>query len=67
MFIKSLLNLNTLNNLTGIANKKSIAIPSSTTTQGIQAVKFLHTKSGMAFDKEYCDLIVVRQKNTIKL
>ena len=61
------INSNTLNKLTGLANKKTISIPSSKTIQGIEAVKFLNKKSGLAFDKEYCDLIVVNQKNTIKL
>jgi putative membrane protein len=61
------INSNILANLEKIADKKSISIPASTTIQGLQAVDFLNKKSGLAFDKEYCDMMVVSQKNVIQL
>jgi putative membrane protein len=61
------INSNALNNLTKIAGKKSIAIPVSATEQGLQAAEFLNKKKGHAFDKEYCDMMVVSQKRTIKM
>ena len=61
------INSNALNNLTGLANKKSISIPTSTTLQGLEALKFLNKKSGIEFDKEYCDMIVASQKRSILL
>ena len=61
------INSSTLNNLTGIANKKLISIPTSTTLKGLEALEFLNKKSGLEFDKEYCDMIVASQKHSILL
>lgn len=61
------INSNTLIHLTDLANKKMIAIPTSTTEQGLEAVEFLNKKSGHEFDKEYCDMMVASQKHVIKL
>ena len=61
------INSTTLNNLTGLANRKSISIPTSTPLQGLEGIEFLNNKSGLEFDKEYCDMIVASQKHSILL
>ncbi|WP_033417441.1 DUF4142 domain-containing protein [Cytophaga aurantiaca] len=61
------MNANTLNALSILANKKSISIPGSTTIQGLEAADFLNKKSGISFDKEYCDMMVVSQKRIIDI
>ena len=61
------LNSKTLNKLTELAIDKSISIPSSQTIQGIETVEFLNNQSGFSFDKEYCDFMVVNQKQAIKV
>lgn len=61
------INSNTFNKLTEIAVDKSISIPTSTTQQGLETVEFLNKKSGLSFDKEYCDIMVVNQKHAIKV
>jgi putative membrane protein len=60
-------NSNALNELAKLADKKSIAIPSSATIEGLQAAEFLHKQTEHAFDKEYCDMMVVSQKRVIKM
>lgn len=60
-------NARTLNTLMDLANKKAISVPTSPTIKGEQAFEFLTKKSGYAFDKEYCDMMVTSQKRTIAM
>lgn len=61
------INVNAFNRLSELAIDKSISIPTSTTRQGIEAIEFLNKKSGLSFDKEYCDIMVVNQKHVINV
>ncbi|HSY60530.1 MAG TPA: DUF4142 domain-containing protein [Cytophaga sp.] len=61
------INANVLKNLIKVAGKKSISIPETATAQGLQAAEFLNKKKGHAFDKEYCDMMVVNQKHVIQM
>ncbi len=54
-----------MNELTALANKKLITIPTSATDEAKDAYKKLSTKSGMDFDKEYCDMMVSGHKDAI--
>ncbi len=56
-----------LKDLTVLAGKKSITIPSSTTDKGQKAYQTLNTKMGKEFDKAYCDMIVTDHRNAISL
>ncbi len=60
-------NSNSFNRLAELAVDKSISIPTSTTKQGMETVEFLNKKTGLSFDKEYCDIMVVNQKQAIKV
>lgn len=61
------INSKTFNRLQEIAVEKSISIPATITIQGLETAEFLDTKSGLSFDKEYCDIMVVNQKEAIKV
>ena len=54
-----------MNELTILAKKKSIAIPSSLTDNGNDAYKKLSNLSGTSFDKEYCDMMINGHKGAI--
>jgi putative membrane protein len=58
---------NSMHELTALANKKSITIPTSLTLEGQDAYKKLSTKSGKDFDKEYCSMMVKGHKNAIEM
>ena len=55
----------TLSNLTAMANKKSITVPTSPTENALSAHKDLSEKKGNKFDKEYCDMMVTGHKDAI--
>ena len=54
-----------LEELKGLAAKKSITIPTSLTDEGQDAYKKLTEKSGKDFDKEYSDMMVNGHKDAI--
>lgn len=60
-------NSNSFGRLAELAGNKSVSIPISTTRQGLETVEFLNQRSGLSFDKEYCDIMVVNQKQAIKV
>lgn len=51
--------------LSALASQKSIAIPKSPTENALDAYKKLNEKSGVDFDKEYCDMMVRGHKDAI--
>jgi putative membrane protein len=51
--------------LTGLAKTKVITIPVAITDKGKEAVKTLDGKTGVKFDKEYCDMLVNNHKDAI--
>jgi putative membrane protein len=51
--------------LTELAKKEAISLPTSLTDNGIDVFKKLSTISGTFFDKEYCDLMVNGYKAAI--
>ncbi len=53
--------------LEALAVKKSITIPLSTTDKGKEAYEKLSNKTGIKFDKEYCDMMVSGHKKAIEL
>lgn len=54
-----------MNELTALANKKLITIPVSATDEAQEAYKKLNNKSGIEFDKTYCDMMVSGHKDAI--
>lgn len=56
-----------LNDLTTLAKKKMITIPTSATDDGQEAYKKLQNKSGIDFDKEYADMMVSGHKEAIAM
>lgn len=60
-------NSKSFSRLSELAGDKLVSIPISTTRQGLETVEFLNKKSGLSFDKEYCDIMVVNQKQAIKV
>lgn len=56
-----------LTELTAIAKSKNISILNSQSEKIQEAYKKLNGKSGLAFDKEYCDMMVNGHKNAIDL
>lgn len=54
-----------LYDLIQLAKNKSIAIPTSQTALAKEAFKKLGSKSGVNFDKAYCDLMVDRHSETV--
>ena len=55
----------TLGNLTALANKKSITIPTSPTENTLSTYKNLSETKAAKFDKEYCDMMVSGHKDAI--
>lgn len=51
--------------LTGLASRKSIAVPTTPTNDINSALSNMSQKSGMDFDKEYCDKMVAGHKDAI--
>ena len=58
---------NSLNNLTALAGKESIIIPSSLNDNAQADEKKLNAISGADFDKEYCDMMVSGHKDAIAM
>ena len=56
-----------LNDLTNLANEKSISIPTSATDNAEDAYKKLSDKSGNDFNKAYCDMMVKGHKDAIEM
>ena len=56
-----------LKELTALAAKKIITIPSSPTNDAINAYNKLNKKGGNDFDLEYCEMMVEGHKNAIAL
>lgn len=54
-----------LSDLQALAAKKQITIPSSLTEKNIDTKKDLNEKTGMNFDKKYCDMMVDGHKEAI--
>ncbi len=54
-----------LKDLTGLAGKKSVTLPVSSTDNAQQAYKKLNDESGHNFDKAYCDLMVNGHKDAV--
>jgi putative membrane protein len=54
-----------LNDLTALAKKKMITIPTSPTNNSQEAYKKLNEKSGNDFDKQYADMMVSGHKDAI--
>jgi len=54
-----------MNDLTILAKKKSIALPTSLTDNGNDAYKKLSNLSGSSFDNEYCDMMIKGHKGAI--
>jgi putative membrane protein len=54
-----------LNDLTALAKKKNITIPTSPTDNAQADYKKLNDKSGIKFDKEYADMMVSGHKDAI--
>lgn len=55
-----------LDELNGLATKKSVTIPTTLTDEGQSAYKKLNDKTGKDFDKDYCDMIVSEHKGAIE-
>ena len=51
--------------LKGLAEKKMMTIPTELTNEGKDMYEKLNKKSGMDFDKEYCDMMVNGHKDAI--
>ena len=51
--------------LKGLAEKKMMTIPTELTNEGKDSYEKLTKKSGMDFDKEYCDMMVNGHKDAI--
>ena len=56
-----------LNDLTALAKKKMITIPTSQTNNSQEAYKKLNEKSGNDFDKQYADMMVSGHKDAIAI
>jgi len=56
-----------MNELTVLANKKSITLPAAVNEDAQADYKKLSEKSGSAFDKDYCDMMVSGHKDAISL
>ncbi len=56
-----------LSDLAGLAKKKSITIPTSATEKAQNTYKDLSKKTGLDFDKKYCDMMVSGHKDAIAL
>ena len=54
-----------LTELKGLAEKKMMTIPTELTNEGKDMYEKLNKKSGMDFDKEYCDMMVNGHKDAI--
>ena len=54
-----------LDELKGLAAKKSVTIPASLTDEGQNVYKKLNDESGKDFDKDFCDMMVSRHKEAI--
>ncbi|MEP7168104.1 MAG: DUF4142 domain-containing protein [Bacteroidota bacterium] len=54
-----------LDELKGLAAKKSVTIPTALTDEGQNAYKKLNDESGKDFDKDYCDMMVSGHKDAI--
>ncbi len=51
--------------LTGLASRKSIAVPMAATEDVQDAIKNMNDKTGLDFDKDYCDRVVRAHKDAI--
>ena len=56
-----------LNDLTGLAKRENISIPTSPTEDGQEAYNKLNKKSDNEFAKEYSDMMVSHHKNAVQL
>lgn len=56
-----------MSELTALANAKLITIPTSVTDDAKDAYKKLSSKSGIDFDKKYCDMMVSGHKDAITM
>lgn len=56
-----------LNDLTALANSKSVTIPTSATNDAQDAYEKLNKKSGEDFDKAYADMMVDEHKDALEL
>lgn len=54
-----------LEELTGLAAKKSVTVPTTLTDEGQSSYKKLNDKTGKDFDKDYCDMTVSGHKDAI--
>jgi putative membrane protein len=54
-----------LEELNGLATKKSVTVPTTLTDEGQSAYKKLNDKTGKDFDKDYCDMMVSGHKDAI--
>lgn len=57
---------NSLKELKGMAEKKMMTIPTELTNEGKESFEKLSKKSGMDFDKDYCDMMVNGHKEAIE-
>ena len=55
-----------LDELKGLAAKKSVTIPTSLTEEAQNSYKKLNDESGKDFDKEFCDMMVNEHKDAIE-
>jgi putative membrane protein len=56
-----------LSELTSLANKKGISIPTSVKSEGREEYKELKNKSEKRFNEEYCELTIKNHKKAIEL
>lgn len=56
-----------LNDITALAGKKMITIPTSLTDDAKKAYEKLNKKSGKEFDEEYCEMMVKGHKDAVAL
>ena len=56
-----------MNDLVGLASKKTISIPTTATNDAEKAYEKLMNKTGNDFDKEYCEMMVKGHKDAISI
>lgn len=56
-----------LSDLTTLANKKGISLPTSVTDEANEEYKELNNKSNKRFNEEYCELVIKEHKQAISL
>jgi putative membrane protein len=56
-----------LKELTALANKRGISIPTSVKSEGMEEYKELKNKSAKRFDEEYCEMTIKGHRKAIEL